>query len=116
MHGYTTHNHPCCGEAKPNQKRVGIWIHRCGGPTHCGKVCSIEAAQLHATVEASYCSEPHLGLATTRELLAELKVRGDVGAVGESNFNRYRTLAWTVKTLLEAMPKDVLDYRTVDSD
>lgn len=55
--------------------------------------------------------QPLLGLATTRELLLELKVRGETEP-------RYReegdSMAIGAANLLDVLPGAMLDYRTVD--
>lgn len=56
-----------------------------------------------------------LGLASTRELLEELKTRGEVspmiGAYPEEMSNMAIGAAW----LMDSLPGSMLDYRTVDS-
>jgi hypothetical protein len=56
---------------------------------------------------------PLLGLATTRELLLEIKARGEVEP-------RYRQegddMAIGAANLLAMLPGSMLDYRTVDDD
>lgn len=57
------------------------------------------------------CREPHLGLATTRELLSEIEARG--------NTEVYYTdlgdeMAVGAKELMDRMPESMLEYRTVD--
>lgn len=56
------------------------------------------------------CQEPHLGLATTRQLLEELAARGD------AEVTRYRMtgleLANTASVLIRRLPEAMLDYRT----
>lgn len=56
--------------------------------------------------------EPALGLATTRQLLEELKARGET----EPRFNKLGLdLADVVGSYLARLPGSMLDYRTVDS-
>lgn len=59
-----------------------------------------------------------LGLATTRELLRELEVRGAVGVLDE-RFARHRealrALEHMAARLGASLPRTVLEYRTVDS-
>jgi hypothetical protein len=57
---------------------------------------------------------PQLGLATTRQLLEELRSRGMVGALGCVARKDYDHLESDVKHLLDCMPEVVLEYRTVD--
>lgn len=47
-HGWTSHGHACCGEAKVGDDRSGGARHRClgGRPFGCEK-CAAEAAQIH---------------------------------------------------------------------
>lgn len=57
--------------------------------------------------------EPRLGLATTRQLLEELKARG----LAEIRYAREGSdMAIDAISLLENMPEAVLAYRTVDGD
>lgn len=56
--------------------------------------------------------EPKLGLATTRELLEEIKTRGEMAAYG---YPEERDMAMGAANLLDQLPGSVLDYRTVDS-
>jgi hypothetical protein len=62
--------------------------------------------------EGTMSAEPLLGCATTRQLLEEVKARGEVEP-------RYReegdALAIGAANLLDALPGSMLDYRTVDS-
>lgn len=57
--------------------------------------------------------EPNLGLATTRELLDEIRARG------ETTEDYYRTLgdemAIGARNLMEALPGSMLNYRAVDA-
>lgn len=53
--------------------------------------------------------EPLLGLATTRQLLEELEVRFEIPT-------RDPVTMQTIRRLLQQLPDDVLDYRTVDGD
>lgn len=52
----------------------------------------------------------NLGLATTRELLEEIKTRGELGSYPEE-----RDMAIGAANLLASMPGSVLDYRTVSN-
>jgi hypothetical protein len=54
---------------------------------------------------------PNLGLATTRELLKEIKARGEALVGNEDG----RIMARDMSALLSLMPKDILNYRAVDS-
>lgn len=57
-----------------------------------------------------WCNEPHLGLATTRQLLEELAARG------RTTWHRYQMtgleLANTADVLIGRLPEAMLDYRT----
>lgn len=57
-------------------------------------------------------SEANLGLATTRELLQELKVRAEV-TMPEKYFGARAYITGSTKALLENLPAEILDYRTV---
>jgi hypothetical protein len=55
---------------------------------------------------------PNLGLATTRQLLEELKVRGE----REPHYRQEGdAMAIGAANLLSQLPGSMLDYRTVDS-
>lgn len=55
--------------------------------------------------------QPNLGLATTRELLEEIRVRGEVEPV----FIKYgNIMSDAACSLVESLPRSVLNYRTVD--
>lgn len=56
--------------------------------------------------------EPLLGLATTRELLLEIKARGEVEPRYEQEGN---DMAIGAANLLDALPGSMLDYRTADA-
>lgn len=56
-------------------------------------------------------NDPQLGLATTRQLLTELKVRGQVEHYYEREGGEMATGA---ARLLDSLPGSMLDYRTVD--
>lgn len=55
---------------------------------------------------------PLLGLATTRELLAEIKARGEVEAVTGYQ-DEGNALAIGAARLIDELPGSMLDYRTV---
>lgn len=61
-----------------------------------------------------YDDEPRLGLATTRELLEELKARGEVSATIGEYPDEMGGMAIGAATLLDNLPGSMLDYRTVD--
>lgn len=61
-----------------------------------------------------YDDEPRLGLATTRELLEELKARGEVSATIGDYPEATGGMAIGAATLLDNLPGSILDYRTVD--
>lgn len=56
---------------------------------------------------------PKLGLATTRELLLEIKARGELE---DYYINEGLSMSIGAANLLETLPGSMLDYRTVDSD
>jgi hypothetical protein len=58
----------------------------------------------------SECTEPHLGLATTRDLLEEIMARGETENVYQDEGN---ALAIGAGQLLDSLPGSMLDYRTV---
>lgn len=64
--------------------------------------------KVHARVTA--CVEPHLGLATTRRLIAELKARGEC-EMDDRNAGGF--LREHMETLLAELPADMLGYSTV---
>jgi len=57
--------------------------------------------------------QPLLGLATTRELLQEIKARGETEPRYEIEGSE---MAIGAANLLDQLPGSMLDYRTVDSD
>jgi hypothetical protein len=58
--------------------------------------------------------KPNLGYATTRELLEEIKARGEIlAAVGEYS-EEMGDMAIGAANLLESLPWMMLDYKTVD--
>lgn len=72
------------------------------------------AAKLFALAQAApMCQEPHLGLASTRELLTELHARFEVGFDGHPTIieQESRKLAGD---LLEELPGYLLEYRTTN--
>ena len=121
-HGYTSHNHRCCDEARPSQKRTDVGIARCGGPVLCKRVCGKERDRLHMgeagePTSDGLCAEAHLGLATTRELLDELRARAGVGTLTEENSVTRGMLGGMAEAMwfhLTNMPSEVLNYRTVE--
>lgn len=58
--------------------------------------------------------EPLLGLATTRELLLEIKARGEVSATIGEYPDEMGGMAIGAANLLDMLPGSMLDYRTVD--
>lgn len=56
--------------------------------------------------------QPHLGLATTRELLDEIRVRGEMEPYYRDIGN---DMANGAMNLMQQLPGSMLDYRTVDS-
>lgn len=60
---------------------------------------------------------PQLGLATTRELLEEIKTRGEMAAYSPGGgYPEERDMAIGAASLLNHLPGSVLDYRTVDGE
>jgi hypothetical protein len=55
--------------------------------------------------------KPLLGLATTRELLQEIRARGETESRYEEEGNM---LAIGAASILDRLPGSMLDYRTVD--
>ena len=63
------------------------------------------------------CNTPHLGLATTRELLTELKARMEVSIITDDSVNQWVVyLANAATTCLETLGDTKLAHRTVDSE
>jgi hypothetical protein len=60
------------------------------------------------------CNQPHLGLATTRELLRELEVRGEVNVMAGHYPIESENMRGVMAGLLSMSPDGLLDYRTVD--
>lgn len=58
------------------------------------------------------CEEAHLGLATTRQLLEELWARAGMNGCLRSSADR--SIHEHVEPLLETLPEEYLEYRTVD--
>lgn len=59
---------------------------------------------------------PWLGFATTRELLQELKARGEVSAFVGEYPETMGDMAIGAAKLLDGLPGSMLDYRTVDRE
>jgi hypothetical protein len=59
-------------------------------------------------------NEPLLGLATTRQLLEELKARGEVSAAIDEYPQEMGDMAIGASNLLNSLPGSMLDYRTAD--
>lgn len=59
---------------------------------------------------------PRLGLATTRELLLEIKARGEVSATIGEYPEEMGGMAIGAAHLLDTLPGSMLDYRTVEGD
>lgn len=62
-----------------------------------------------------YDDHARLGLATTRELLQELKSRGEVSATVGEYPQEMGDMAIGAAWLMDSLPGSMLDYRTVDS-
>lgn len=56
----------------------------------------------------------NLGLATTRELLEEIRVRGSISATAGDYPREMGDMAIGAAKLLDELPGSMLDYRTVD--
>lgn len=59
--------------------------------------------------------EPLLGLATTRQLLEEIKTRGEISAMIGDYPTEMGDMAIGAANLLDILPRSMLDYRTVDA-
>lgn len=59
--------------------------------------------------------KPNLGLATTRELLLEIKARGEVAAAIDEYPIEMGDMAIGAANLLTSLPGSMLDYRTTDA-
>lgn len=62
----------------------------------------------------SKCNKPHLGLATTKELLLELKARAEISVTVGEYPQEMGDLAMGAANILETLPGSMLDYRTMD--
>ena len=63
-------------------------------------------------------AEPHLGLATTRQLLEELETRLEVSSVADpDDRNKARSVGslYYLKWVRNGLSESLLDYRTIDS-
>jgi len=59
--------------------------------------------------------KPLLGLATTRELLQEIKTRGEMAIYNPGGgYPEEQDMCIGAANLLDQLPGSVLDYRTVD--
>lgn len=64
---------------------------------------------------ANPCDVPHLGLATTRQLLEEIRARGETaGYADERHKELGDEMAMGAANLADKLPPPMLDYRTVD--
>lgn len=79
------------------------------------QMIGFEAATLSSGWGRGEKEGPYLGLATTRELLEELKARGEVSATIGDYPEEMGDMAIGAANLLEKLPGSMLDYRTVDS-
>jgi hypothetical protein len=62
------------------------------------------------------CTDAHLGLATTEELLHELRARGEVSfTIGEFP-EQMGALAAVSKQFLNDLPEEMLKYKTVETE
>jgi hypothetical protein len=57
--------------------------------------------------------DPRLGLATTRQLLQELKARGEVSATVGEYPGAMKNLEIVAEMLLDNLPEQMLNYKTV---
>lgn len=69
--------------------------------------------------EGHYCGfkqkaepEANLGMATTEELIKELRARGEVGSFGDSEVPRHQYLELAMDSLLGVLPDSMLNYST----
>ena len=62
-------------------------------------------------IDAAELADPRLGAATTRQLLDELRARGECGGDPMGHL-----MGITAGRLMETLPAAVLDYRAVGSD
>jgi hypothetical protein len=60
-----------------------------------------------------YSGEANLGYATTRELLEEIKARGEVSATIGEYPEEMNAMAIGAANLLDSLPGSMLEYRTV---
>jgi hypothetical protein len=103
-----------------SDERLSQWLRRqpkfVAGDVMAERLLRPTAADFNGLVED--LNKANLGLATTRELLAELQVRGQVGALerrGEPIDYGHDRLDRAASRLLATVPAEVLDYRTVDN-
>ena len=82
-----------------------IQTHRISGikPPYHGHFCGVRKAE-----------EPqaNLGVATTEELIKELRARGEVGSFGDSEVPRHQYLELAMDSLLGVLPDSILNYST----
>lgn len=73
---------------------------------------------LDLRAEIDWGDEPQLGLATTRQLLDELRARAEVSLVScpRADILMYGRLFRFARTMLETMTDQALAYRTVGED
>lgn len=88
---------------------------------HCGAHASADGkgSPIILKHERNCRENANLGLATTEMLLEEIAVRAEVASIDrEGAVGRIYTvvLAQDMRVLLRTLPRDVLDYRTVDSE
>lgn len=57
--------------------------------------------------------KPNLGCATTRELLQEIRARGEVAANNDEYPDLMNGMAIGAADLLDTLPGSMLDYKTV---
>lgn len=57
---------------------------------------------------------PVLGAATTRQLIEEIRARGETATIGIGNVLG-EAMAGAASALLQDLPENALNYRTVDS-
>lgn len=102
-----------------NDETLAQWLRRTNQEFIAGAV--LPPKLLHPTVAdfndlRQQLRKPSLGLATTREMLEELKSRGQVGMIAGDNAKDHEHMEADASHLLTCLPASILDYRTVDGD
>ena len=94
----------CCHKCG---QRVSKRCWNCGTPRGEGPCPSVKPCP-----DGCGHDQPLLGLATTRQLLEELRARGEVTAPLVYGYH----MKLTASAMLDSLPASVLDYRTVDGE